>query len=169
MFTCLLSKTARSPISGSMGWPEFERHALSPDRRFECHGQELGLWSAYQQVIDQSRFSMRASAGRAAPSFELLDRGVHRVEAVGVELERADRFDAGNEEDEAARQVALPVLVLAAELRLAQACVFLAERRLAPAEDADRPLARGVHRHRRIALAVAHLAVGRVLAPELLF
>src|SRR5439155_7735265 len=86
----------------------------------------------------------------------------------GVELESADRFDAGNEEDETARQVALTVLVLPAELRIAQASVLLAQRRLPPAEDADRALARVVHRHRRVAFAVAHPAVGRVLAPELL-
>src|SRR5205807_3680406 len=100
--------------------------------------------------------------------FELLDRRIHRVKAVGVELERADRFDTGNEEDKAARQVALAVLVLPAELRIAQAPVFLAQRCLASAEDADRALARRVHWYRRVALAVAHPAVGRVLAPELL-
>src|SRR5439155_4629743 len=89
------------------------------------------------------------SAAHEGDGFELLDRRIHRVEAIGVELESADRFDAGNEEDETARQVALTVLVLPAELRIAQASVLLAQRRLPPAEDADRALARVVHRHRR--------------------
>src|SRR5438876_6483957 len=103
-------------------------------------------------------------AAHEGDGFELLDRCIHRVEAVGVELESADRFDAGNEEDEATRQVALAVLVLPAELWIAQAAVFLAQRCLAPTEDADRALPRGVHRYRRVALAVTHPAVRRVLA-----
>ena len=121
---------------------------------------------------DEERCALPVQEPRDAPAahegdgFELLDRRIHRVEAVGVELESADRFDAGNEEDETARQVALTVLVLPAELRIAQASVLLAQRRLPPAEDADRALARVVHRHRRVAFAVAHPAVGRVLAPE---
>src|SRR5438874_9794955 len=90
---------------------------------------------------DEERSALPVQEPRDAPAaherdgFELLDRRIHRVETVGVELESADRFDAGNEEDEAPRQVALAILVLLAELRIAQAPVLLAQRRLASAED----------------------------------
>src|SRR6202158_3507909 len=143
-------------------------------RDADCTPRLVDVRYFLERLGDEERCAFPAQEPGDAPAahegdgFELLDRRIHRVEAVGVELESADRFDAGNEEDEAARQVALAVLVLPAELWIAQAPVFLAQRCLAAAEDADRALARGVHRHRRVALAVAHPAVMRVLAPELL-
>src|SRR2546426_5603543 len=96
----------------------------------ELLGDEKGCALPVQEPRD-------AAAAHEGDGFELLDRGIHRVEAVCMELESADRFDAGNKEDEAARQVALSVLVLPAKLRIAQAAVFLAQRCLAPAEYAD--------------------------------
>jgi hypothetical protein len=50
----------------------------------------------------------------------------------------------------------------------AQAAVVLADHGLAPAEEADRAPARLVDRHRGMAHAVAHPAIGRVLRPVVL-
>jgi hypothetical protein len=110
-----------------------------------------------------------APAAQEAHGLELLDRGVHRVEAVGMQFEGADRADAGDEEQEAPGQVALALLVLAAGLGFAEAAVVLADHGLAPAEEADRAPARLVDRHRGMAHAVAHPAIGRVLRPVVLF
>ena len=104
-------------------------------------------------VIEEPRESSSAHEGNG---FELLDRGIHGVEAIGVKLEGVERLDAGDEEHEPAGEVALPVLVFPACLRLAQSVVFPPQRGLAPAKDADRALAGIVHRHWRIAFAVAH-------------
>jgi hypothetical protein len=41
-----------------------------------------------------------APAAQEAHGLELLDRGVHRIEAVGMQFEGADRTDAGDEEQE---------------------------------------------------------------------
>src|SRR4051794_24118809 len=109
------------------------------------------------------------SAAHERDRFELLNRRVHGVEAVGVQLEGTNRLDAGDEEDEAPGQVALAALVFVAAFRVAEAAVLLAQRSLAPAENADRAFARAIHRHRRVALAVTDPAVRRVLAPEFFF
>src|ERR1700682_4840405 len=120
-------------------------------RDADCTPRLVDVRYFLERLGDEERCALPVQEARDAPAthkgdgFELLDRRIHRVEAVGVELESADRFDAGNEEDEAARQVALAVLVLPAELRIAQARVFLAQRCLSSAEDADRALSRGVH------------------------
>ena len=55
-----------------------------------------------------------AAAAHEADRLELLDGRLHGVEAVRRQLECADRLDAGDEEDEPARQVALLALVLGA-------------------------------------------------------
>src|ERR1700687_5279943 len=112
-------------------------------RHSDCASCLVDVRYFLELLGDEERGALSVQEPRDAPAahegdgFELLDRRIHRVEAVGVELESADRFDARNEEDEAARQVALAVLVFPAELRIAQAPVFLAQRCLAPAEDAD--------------------------------
>src|ERR1700687_4146272 len=112
-------------------------------RHSDCASCLVDVRYFLELLGDEERGALPVQEPRDAPAshegdgFELLDRRIHRVEAVGVELESADRFDAGNEEDEAARQVALAVLVLSAELRIAQAAVFMAQGGLAPAEDAD--------------------------------
>ena len=48
------------------------------------------------------------------------DRRIHRVEAARVQLEGADRADAGDEEQEASGEVALPLLVLTSQAKSAR-------------------------------------------------
>jgi hypothetical protein len=115
--------------------------------------------SAVQEARD-------AAAPHEADGLELLDRGVHRVEAVGRQLEGADRLDPGDEEDEPSRQVALSVLVLGAGFGIAQAAVVGAAHGLATAPDADGPARAANHRHGRVTHTVAGLAVRGVLRPE---
>ena len=110
-----------------------------------------------------------APTAQEADGLELLDRRVHRVEAARVQLERADRPDAGDEEQEAPAEVALPLLVLGAGFGVADAAVGVACHRLAPAEDADDALAGVVEGHRCIGLAMAHPPIGGVFRPVALF
>ncbi len=104
-------------------------------------------------------------APQEADGLELLDRRVHRIEAARVQFEGAERADARHEEQEATTEVALAGLVLAASFRLADPAVVLAQHGLAATEQPHRSLATGVQRNGRMALAVAHPPIGRVLGP----
>lgn len=95
-----------------------------------------------------------------------LHRGVHGIKTVRRQRERIGRRDARHEEDEAAGQLALPVLVFRAVLGVAKAAVVGARDRLASAENADDALAVGIPRHWCRRHAVANLPIGRVLRPE---
>src|SRR4051812_383961 len=103
-------------------------------RHTDCAPRFVDVRYFLERLGDEERSSLLVEEPRDAPAahegdrLELLDRRVHRVEAVGMQLESADRFDARDEEDQAARQIALAILVLLAEFRIAKAAVFLAER-----------------------------------------
>ncbi len=108
-----------------------------------------------------------APAAQEADRLERLARRVHRIEAVGGKLDRLDRRHAWNEEDEPSGKVALSPLVFGTALRLAAPAVRRARNVPAPAEDADRALARVVDRNRFERHAVAFAAVGRIRGPVL--